>query len=604
VPRHQSDSINVVWLSCRTILKSPSPAERAEFLIPTPQICRRILCGELLASTFFLPLEAAPSLRSGWTRRPSPRSEHRLVRTELLLTFRQAHDHARAASIATHTSDATAAVNEHALAAGEFSNATKATANVEALRTLRLLEEHHHRLAGLLRHSIQQPLQSSGSDGDAAEVAEKTAGTIKDDGDVETGKPHAASTTKAASKSGAQAATTLQQRLYPPSRELSSSIASNLASARGIRSKQRGQPVAPSVSNDVAPGSVEGGSSRKDGSKAQMQNMLHQTGKPSWVPPLVATPALSETRFSDNEVPKNNNGANPGDEGYSRFYSTFGSLFNRLSAPLAFAGLPLIAEESMSESTPTAEQAIPRRHRGRVSQVSSPDPELSKVYSKAALRALSRDGHGPNDSFYVVPKTGHTVSYANILSFDQKEKRRIAASIHGDDDLLEDPDEDDFVDARESQFGLSPAIRKRLGKSKTEKELQNVVEELFIENQGLKDMLDKLSKRLHAFEANAQNSHMALQESIRFLRPGSPLSSSGTAKAPAGEDALSSRNKELEERLALATEQMEKMERDRSRMERNLDVYRDKWEKLKAGAKARREAQGSPAGAGPSKPPT
>jgi len=518
-----------------------------------------------------------------------------------LLMRRQAHDHARAASIATHTADATVAVNEHALAAGEFSNAAKATTNVEALRTLTLLEEHHQRLAELLKHSIQLPLQNSGSDGDATEAAEKVADVTKDDASVETDKPH--STTKVASKPAVQAVTTPQQRRYPPSRELSSSIASNLASARGIRSKHRGQPLAPSISNDVAPGSVEGGSSRKDGSKVHMQNMLHQSGKPSWVPPPVVAPAPPESRHSENDAPTDDNGSSPGDEGYSRFYSTFGSIFNRLSAPLAFAGLPLIAEEPVPEPVPAAEHPAQRRNRTRASQASVPDPELSKVYSKAALRALSRDGHGPTDSFYVVPKTGHTVSYANILSFDQKEKRRIAASIHGEDDLLGDLDEDDFVDARESQSGLSPAIKKRLGKSRTEKELQNVIEELFTENQGLKDMLDKLSKRLHAFEVNAQNSHMALQESIRFMRPGSPLSSSGTGKAPVGDDAVRGRNKELEERLAFATEQMEKMEKDRARMEKNLEVYRDKWEKLKAGAKARREAQGPSAPGTPSKPP-
>ncbi len=117
-------------------------------------------------------------------------------------------------------------------------------------------------------------------------------------------------------------------------------------------------------------------------------------------------------------------------------------------------------------------------------------------------------------------------------------------------------------------------------------------------------MLDKLSKRLHAFEANAQNSHMALQESIRFMRPGSPLSSSGGKPAPTVDEGLKTRMKELEDELALAVKQRERLEKENGRMEKNLEMYRDKWEKLKAGAKARRGTLGSAHGESSSKAPT
>ncbi|GKT93016.1 hypothetical protein Ct61P_10866 [Colletotrichum tofieldiae] len=63
----------------------------------------------------------------------------------------KAHDHARAASNATHQSETTVAINEHALAAGEFANAARVTTSIEALRTLKLLEEHHQRLSELLK---------------------------------------------------------------------------------------------------------------------------------------------------------------------------------------------------------------------------------------------------------------------------------------------------------------------------------------------------------------------------------------------------------------------------------------------------------------------
>jgi hypothetical protein len=56
--------------------------------------------------------------------------------------------------------------------------------------------------------------------------------------------------------------------------------------------------------------------------------------------------------------------------------------------------------------------------------------------------------------------------------------------------------------------------------------------------------------------------------------------------------ALCRKNQELEEQLALALTQMEGVDRERRKMEKIVNKYRDKWEKLKAGAKARREAQG------------
>jgi hypothetical protein len=38
--------------------------------------------------------------------------------------------------------------------------------------------------------------------------------------------------------------------------------------------------------------------------------------------------------------------------------------------------------------------------------------------------------------------------------------------------------------------------------------------------------------------------------------------------------------------------QMEKLEKDNRKMQKTLEKYREKWELLKKGAKARREAQG------------
>ncbi|EFX05837.1 hypothetical protein CMQ_3906 [Grosmannia clavigera kw1407] len=606
----------------------------------------------------------------------------------------KAHDHAREASIATHSLDTTVAVTEHALAAGEFATAAQTTASTEALRTLKLLEQHHERLSRLLRYSIEHPTQQQKKQqqeqkqqqqqqevgGDTANEKDGTASTAAGgasrtttasvSGVVSRGEFSNASRSRAegqtgfdqteAGRTGSAAAVSMSataaahqagaaamasalgsspssqpQRRYPATRELSSSIANNLASARGIRGRHRGQPAAPSMSNEQAPGNLDGqlGGS-PDGSRTHMQSVLQQLpdGKPSWVPPghasVAAVPSrlsaekseghLSQKSWDEDQATTNTATAvSAPDDGFSRFYSRFGSFINRLSAPLAFAGLPLIAEEPGSvagggdatEQPPVEQQTAPhpippQRRRSRPPSVMLPtsppsfgaEPELSKIYSKAALRAIGRDGHSAMDSFYVVPRTGHTASYANILSFDQKERRRMAASVHGEEELLDHGDEDAFIDAKDSQQNGRRAVR---GGGR---EAQHVVEELYIENQSLKDMLDKLSKRLHAFEASAQHSHMALQESMRLMRPGSPLSASAMGGRPVMEygggggvgapsDEIPKRMTELEIELTRALRQLEASEKERAHQEKTLQRYRDKWEKLKADAKARKGAQ-------------
>lgn len=507
----------------------------------------------------------------------------------MLTESSQAHDHAKAALDATQTADSTVAINEHTLAAGEFSNAAKATSSIEALRTLRLLEQHHQKLSELIQFSVDHPGKYATSEKHDREAGEKDPAQAA--GSEASSGPVAGSTSKApASIPGLT-----PQRRYPPSRELSSSIASNLASARGIRaSRYRGQPLAPSISNDQAPGNVDL-TARNTGSRTKMQHMLDsKTGKPkpSWVPPT-QVPSQGSRPPSVDEGMENEptSGTTPADEGFSRFYSTFGSIINRLSTPLAFAGLPLITEESAPES-PAPEVPPQKRDRGKAVPPSGEEPDLSKIYSKAALRAVQRDGHAVNDSFYVVPTSGHTVSYANILNFDQKERRRaIAASHHdGEAETADDPDEEDFVDARESQMSVSSSTKRRVGKSQTERELYNVIEELNTENASLKSMLDRVTKRLQLFEASAQHSRLALADSMRITRPGSPMSHSGGAQGQATDETLKRRNQELEEELLAASKQFEVLEKDNKRLRHNLDKYRDKWESLKAGAKARRDA--------------
>ncbi|KAI8633308.1 hypothetical protein F5Y19DRAFT_417412 [Xylariaceae sp. FL1651] len=491
----------------------------------------------------------------------------------------KAHDHAKAASTATHTSDTTVAINEHTRAAGEFANAAKNTTSVEALRTLKLLEQHHRRLSELLQAPFQQPSSQASVENDSQEDEKEEAGSASNPAAVQA---------NSLDEKGAPPMPTLSKQPRYPSRDLGASIASNLASARGIRSKYRSQPLSPSVSNTEAPGNMEG-ASKKTASRSRMQDMLDSSDKTGAMSSPDRAAALAENSSargtSDASVATS-------DEGFSRFYSAFGSIINKISAPLAFAGLPLISEEQPAEPSapPPSEMPSQKRVRVRHSTSTSTETDLKKLYSKAALRAVSRDGQSTNDSFYVVPTSGHTASYASILTFADKEKRRMEASSHGTmGDLPEDPEEDDFVDARESQLPHSPTTKRRVGKNNYDSR----VEELYLENRGLKDMLDKLSKRLHAFESMSQNSGMRLAESMRLMRPGSPLSSprrSGTS-----EEALAREISELKQQNQILLKQNEELEKSYTKARANLGRYREKWDQLKAGAKARRAggAQGN-----------
>ena len=154
-------------------------------------------------------------------------------------------------------------------------------------------------------------------------------------------------------------------------------------------------------------------------------------------------------------------------------------------------------------------------------------------------------------------------------------------------DLFADPDDDDFFDAKEMPGPVSPTSSRRFmfgGKRLSGKEMEVKVEELDLENKSLKEVVDKLSKRLHAFEMAAQNSSMALQESMRLMRPVSP------AREAAGEDnVLRKKVAELEEHVALGGKEIERLGRENEKLKSVVARYRERWEKLKEGAKTRRD---------------
>jgi len=230
------------------------------------------------------------------------------------------------------------------------------------------------------------------------------------------------------------------------------------------------------------------------------------------------------------------------------------------------------------------------------------------------LRAVSgnpNNAHNPSESFYVVPTTGGTISYAEIMQRAEREEIR-ALRHHRQASNLTNISEDDFVDAqstilpnsrtREQNSNPSPG-RFRRGASEEAKVGGKTMEELALENQALKHLSDTLSRRLHMFEMSAQTSTAALTQSIRSLHMSplttpllSPENSRGknsgkTLDTRGADEGLLKRIAELEEILRRSDARTRKKEEENAKLKETISKYKEKWESLKAGAKARRERE-------------
>ena len=430
----------------------------------------------------------------------------------------------------------------------------------KALRTLRLLEQHHQKLAELLKfrpslatESCPTASQAIPSPTLASEHPSQNLSNARD------GSPYHH----------------IPPPIQLPHRDLSSSIASNLASARGIPSNRQRRSIQPLpvVSPQHAEGRVLNPSRKTRQADSEVNNTLgvekdktHSALQSTVSPAQVPLPELtSKHAKEDTQSPSRN------DEPFQRFYATFEGLLSKLSAPLAFAGLPLSQDEVPIRSSLTSKQ----KNEERVTA----DPDVSQLFSKAALKAV-RDEHGPGgggfggaESFYVVPTTGGTVSYAGILSRAEREARLAA--------IDEDPGDDDFVDARETPQPISPGLRRRDNRPKGK-----TMEELLLENKTLRLYVDDISKRLQTFEMGAQSSSMALHMSMRALQ--SPTASGAGHGGPNQEERL----KALEEQVANSQTEFEKLKKENEKLKAILGRYRDKWEKLKQGARGRIDVTG------------
>ncbi|KAJ5836470.1 hypothetical protein N7447_002496 [Penicillium robsamsonii] len=515
-----------------------------------------------------------------------------------------AHTHARNAVLETRKANPVAASEEHDLAAGEFATAAQSSSDHEALRTLRLLETHHKRLAEILRFQHEHPNTVS---------AEAPAATVSSLATQQT----------AAEVGGTKGATANQDAQLPPrlvgnarlpSRD-KSSIANNLASARGIPSHpRRGSPVSPTLTSQHVAAKMAETPPRAKASETRLHNEPTKnrhsrlsTPRQPWSPPTPSsTDAVSQQTVPSATKSKGSKDKSAiADEAFNRFYSAFGGLVSKVSGPLAFAGIqmgstdPTSAEQSRKSS---AEVKLHREH--AVLDHSITEPDVNKLFSRAALRSI-RDGSGagpgnPAESFYVVPTTGGTMSYAGILTRAEKQARR---------NSIEEGD-DDFVDARETPS--SPEMRHSASGSRiwagrrgapdklTSQQTQKTMEEMQVENETLRGLTDSLATRLHMWEVSAQSSSMALQQSIRMMHrqsAGTPdyfqpttgtTSPVATLTAPLAAADTDARIKELEEQVRRSEQKLVTASHENDKLKNVLGRYRDRWEKLKEGAKTRR----------------
>lgn len=366
---------------------------------------------------------------------------------------------------------------------------------------------------------------------------------------------------------------------HRPQRDVSSSIASNLASARGIpsnRQRRSGQASSPVLAQPYVEGKILSPPRRTKLGDPSARSASTTTSEKTPIAPQSPFRGVAPTTKASSPPPEDSPTQSPkSDEPFQRFYSTFESLFSKLSAPLAFAGLPLTSEEpSQPEKALTKRTTKPEER-------ATAEPDYSRLFSKAALRAVREEAGGNNlgaaESFYVVPTTGGTMPYASILARGGHFPGWDRDGTRTSEDL------DEFVDARETPGPPSPVMmrggKKVAGSNKTMEELQ-------LENEGLRSLLDNVTRRLWEFEMGAQTSSIALHQSIRASLKQSPAASV-TGGADAG------RVEKLEEQIKEGKKEMDRMGKENDKLKGVVGRYRERWEKLKEGARVRREGTGT-----------
>ena len=230
------------------------------------------------------------------------------------------------------------------MAAAEFATAAQGSTDCEALRILHLLEAEHKRLGKILREHHEKPNAEDPSHPSPSGAATSNAPTSSRQ---DPNRPPSPETSAHPPR--------LPRALRSNARDLSSSIASNLASARGIPSgrQKKPTPISPLVSNQHADGQIGQDEPRvkpvfrqnSATSDALLAMSKQSTSRPSWTPPAPQEQPAKSAAGPEAEEQVS-------DAPFQQFYSTFESLISKLSAPLAFAGLPLTTPASPKPPAP------------------------------------------------------------------------------------------------------------------------------------------------------------------------------------------------------------------------------------------------------------
>lgn len=426
---------------------------------------------------------------------------------------------------------------------------------------------------------------------------------------------------------------------YPPrlQKSGSSSLATNLASARGIQ-----LPGSSRVPGSQSPNRRRSGiAGERAGGQALSTGAEPSSAKPTTSPLMLLPP---------DEPPKKRK--EPGEEDpFNRFYSTFNTFVSRIGSPfaasLAFAGLPLVEGEDEDKDREAKRTVLPK----------------SWVEKYGRGRGLEKGwptGDGGGESFYVVPVSGGTLSYAGVLRRDTTSPPPLPATSQSY--LTEDFESINPKTLRHSRAHsgenqpfsrhTSP-VRSRnehaqlAGHSKTKEELQ-------LENTGLRQTIDHMSRTMQSWQRKTKESENMLKNSIMAFskNTGNPNS------AEAGIDILNQvqrkswlhvpydepddneysegrhvgelewerereREKALEdhhhqqqqhyhhpdnskdERIASLERELEsvkskhdKLAKENEKLARVVQKFRERWDKLKEGARNKRSSSSAAGGAG------
>ncbi|KAL7267967.1 hypothetical protein RUND412_009427 [Rhizina undulata] len=444
-----------------------------------------------------------------------------------------------------------AAANAYALAASSFSSAATLTKDPEALRTLSLLANEHERQALRLKAASAASEPRDTAD---EEATEKTKESEKD----QIPKDEKEKDREKEPLTPPVAGTSLLRKSIP-------SLATNLASARGIPQRS----------------GISSSSSRR------------RELKISTIPENSA-PIIEQERVEPERK----------EEQFSKFYSGLNTILSRISssassaASLAFAGLPLGVEDVDEETERAALAGL-----------------LPKGWADQRGRNMLHNWNDGGESFYVVPSSGGTMSYAGIVRGedpeDEKEKEKEKSLRRSRTYPSESSSPSNPRDGRTLQL---------TGHAKTK-------EELVLENTGLRQTIDHMSRTMQTWQRKTRESENMLKNSIIALskHPG-PSSSSGNQQpldilsqvvqrkswmhvSYSGEEAEDisegrqvgemewerEKEREREDYVARLEEEIERLKKERDEFGRENDKlrntivkYNQKWERLKEGARNKR----------------